>query len=747
LFLLALNASAQSRDPNIGYLYPAGAQQGTVVHVIAGGQFLNAPSNVYVTGEGVEVSVVKRGNARRNINRDERWLLLSNLVAICESRLGEAGLDNAAIEKERQKLLKSSPWSMLKRTDIEVEGEKVPFHPMLMNPDDVSLREAMHVKEYYFFPRYKLQENRQLNEMVLLEVRVAPDAPPGERELRLKTSRGLTNPMLFHVGVLPETNELEPNDTQVRRVPDIMKAADGLAHTGPLDLPVLLNGQIMPGDVDRFRLRAKKGRLVIEANARRLIPYLADAVPGWFQATLALYDADGREVAYADDHMFNPDPILTYDVPSDGEYELEIRDAIYRGRDDFVYRVSVSDRTYTHEPYPVKNVPPDLFHAGMDAMPECGDKEPNNSARRAQRIELPQVVSGRIGKAGDVDVFEIRGRAGDKVVAEVYARRIGSPLDSLVRLVDRSGKIVAWNDDHFLKEGHLHLDRVGLVTHHADSYLLAELPADGVYTVQVSDTRRHGGEEYGYRLRVSEPIPDFALRITPSSLFLRPGEMKPVRVYALRRDGFDGAIEVSADGDSGFGIAGGTIAAGRNSARLMLVAPPKAPEAPAEPRFVGTAAVDGESFSRAVMPAENVMQAFLWRHLVPARSLVCDVMQQKWRMPAMKYGGEGPVRLEAGGTAQVTVTVPKRRDLAQFRLVLDNPPEGVSVGETVTEVENGIAFELKASENIKKDFKGNLVVQVFKENTIPAKDGKKARKNRWPFVFLPAIPVEIVPSS
>src|SRR6185369_1395468 len=49
-----------------------------------------------------------------------------------------------------------------------------------------------------------------------------------------------------------------------------------------------------------------------DRNARALIPYLADAVPGWFQATLALRDAKGRELAYDDDFRFNPDPVLAF---------------------------------------------------------------------------------------------------------------------------------------------------------------------------------------------------------------------------------------------------------------------------------------------------------------------------------------------------------------------------------------------------------------------------------------------------
>ncbi len=105
---------------------------------------------------------------------------------------------------------------------------------------------------------------------------------------------------------------------------------------------MVLNGQIMPGEVTRFPLKLHGGQqLVITAQARHLIPYLADAVPGWCQAVMALYDAEGKELAYADDNSFDPDPSFYYQVPQDGDYVLAIRDALYRGREDFVYRITM----------------------------------------------------------------------------------------------------------------------------------------------------------------------------------------------------------------------------------------------------------------------------------------------------------------------------------------------------------------------------------------------------------------------
>ena len=73
----------------------------------------------------------------------------------------------------------------------------------------------------------------------------------------------------------------------------------------------------------------------------------------------------------------------------------------------------------------------------------------------------------------------------------------------------------------------------------------AALPADGTYYIHLSDTQGQGGPEFAYRLRVSEPRPDFALRIAPSSLSVRAGMSVPVTVYALRKDGFTNAIDLA----------------------------------------------------------------------------------------------------------------------------------------------------------------------------------------------------------
>jgi hypothetical protein len=257
---------------------------------------------------------------------------------------------------------------------------------------------------------------------------------------------------------------------------------------------------------------------------------------------------------------------------------VEIRDSIYRGRDDFVYRIAIGESPFVTGIFPLGgqagsqtavevtgwNLPltnivqdaqdkgpgvyPILVRKGalisnrvpfaVDTLPEVLETEPNDSTTNAQKLTLPIIVNGRIERPGDRDVFQFDGHAGQQVVAEVDARRLDSPLDSIVELTDANGRRVAFNDDYEDKGS-------GLNTHHADSYVNVTLPADGTYYLRLEDAQHQGGSEYAYRLRVSAPRPDFALRVAPSSIGARAGLTSPLTVYALRRDGFTNAIELA----------------------------------------------------------------------------------------------------------------------------------------------------------------------------------------------------------
>jgi hypothetical protein len=764
-------------EPHIGYLYPSGGRQGSVFQVLVGGQFLRGVNHVYLSGEGVRASVVQHFRPLINLDGDQRRELLRQLKELTQKRLAEL----PGPEAQRFQNLFGAGLGRLGGANVQAdkpaEPVKLPEHPLLQNLENKSLRELLHVASEFLNFR-KRQPNVQIAETVRIEVSIDPGAAPGDRELRLGTPLGLTNPLCFQVGLLPETCEQEPNDPQ---------SFPWLPKEPPLALPILLNGQIKPGDVDRFRFQAQQGQqLVIETQARHLIPYLADAVPGWFQATLALYDGQGHEVAFADDYRFDPDPVLLYQIPQAGLYELEIRDSVYRGREDFVYRIAMGEQPFITAMFPLGgqiglpamavidgwNLPGKLLlldtQPGPDGLrqtawnqdgrlsnrvtyavdtgPEGSEEEPNDTLQNAQSVAVPQIVNGRIAQPGDVDVFQFEGRAGEEVVAEVVGRRLRSPLDSLLRLMDEAGQVLAWNDDYDDKEGFLHRE-MGSLTHYADSYLRARLPQDGTYYVHLSEAQHQGGAAYGYRLRLTPPQPDFALRVAPSSLNVRAGGAVPVWVHALRKDGFDGAIDLQLkDAPPGFRLHGGRIPAGRGSIRVTLSASGMPFGQPAALHLEGRAAIGDQTVTRLAVPCEDSMQAFLYRHLIPSQQLLVAVLGGRFRPPPLELAEGGPLRIPANGTAQVRVRTGRLPRMGEIKLELQDPPKGLTL-QDVTAGPGGLTFQLKADGSaMEVGFADNLIVEALTE-VMGGKPGDPAtqKKQRVSLGVLPAIPFEIVP--
>ncbi|MCX6910651.1 MAG: PPC domain-containing protein [Verrucomicrobia bacterium] len=722
-------ARAQQFMPHIGYVYPAGGKQGSSFELTIGGQYLDGVTNAFVTGGGISATVVSyvKPITMQQFNdlRERLMELMKKKMAGSRQmfgRFGKRGGDSSA----------KSSWTS--EDDKEL--------------DDIRKKVANFVRK---------PANPAIVETVTVKVSLSADAEPGEHELRLRTTLGLTNPLLFCVNQLPEFSKKPAKlDNDVKSFEELKALRNKPEQTavGPYEssitLPAIVNGQIMAGGVDRYRFRATKGqRLVVSAAARELIPYISDAVPGWFQASLALYDANDQQVDYADHFLFHPDPVLLYEVPADGEYTLEIHDSIYRGREDFVYRITIGELPYVTSIFPLGgkagtqtavalkgwNLPTtsltldakddgmqqvsvrnsNLVPFAVDTLPESIEQEPNNTQDTAQRITLPVIVNGRIAQPGDRDVFSFAGNAGDEIVAEVYARRLDSPLDSFLKLTDITGKQLALNDDHEDKAS-------GLNTHHADSYLRLKLPAGGTYFVHIGDTQRKGGAEFAYRLRISAPQPDFALRLAPSSISIRPGATVPVTVYALRRDGFAGEIGLTLkDAPPGFTVSGARVPANQDKVRFTITAPSSSSDAPVTLRFEGRATIQGHEVRRPAVPAEDMMQAFAYRHLVPAKELQ---VASAGLPPAMgRFAGKAPttsprilssmpVKIPAGGTARVQVGMPATTFFGTLELELSDAPSGIAIEKT-SAAGMGTEIVLRAdAAKLKPGQQGNLIVTI-----------------------------------
>jgi len=696
-FVAALQAA-----PRIGYIYPAGSRQGAELDLVVGGRYLQGIATAYVSGSGVQTFAF--GYAR-------------SMTAVAS-----------------------------------------------------------------------------IAETVTVRVTIAADAQPGQRELRLETPAGLSNPLAFTVGQLPEFRERSAKDAPPAEM--------------SVTLPAVLNGRIMPGEVDRYRFPARKGeRLVFAASARELVPYLPDAVPGWFQAVLALYDAQGNELAYVDDYRFSPDPVLHYEVPQDGRYVIEIRDALYRGREDFVYRLAAGELPFVTSIFPLGgqagektevelkgwNLPvtklvPGFQEVGLhwlfvrkrydvlserrldslldavstsrsesvsstesisnrvpfavDTLAESPGQEPNDTVAGPQQVALPLVVNGRIDPPGDWDVFRFQGRAGDQIAAEVRARRLHSPLDSVLRLTDATGRQLAFNDDH-------EDAGAGLVTHHADSLLCAELPADGAYYVHLGDIQHQGGPEYAYRLRIGPLQPDFGLRIVPSSINVRGGATVPLAVYALRKDGFAGEIALALkEAPAGFSLGGARIPDGQDQVRLTLTVPPITPKEPLSLLLEGRARIRDTEVVRPVVPAENMLQAFAYHHLVPVSELKVSVSGRVTTNTTVRILSATPVKIPADGTGAVRVGVPAGTFFAPVHVELDDPPEGLTIRSQSPGSEGTEIVLQSDGAKVKPGLKGNLIVNAFAVRTPSASKDKPPPASRpTPLGMLPAIPFEIVESA
>jgi hypothetical protein len=168
----------------------------------------------------------------------------------------------------------------------------------------------------------------------------------------------------------------------------------------------------------------------------------------------------------------------------------------------------------------------------VDALPQFSGNATNHTLATAQAVPLPSVVVGRID-AETSDFYRITVAAGQRVSLEVIGRRMGSPLDPLLRFHDaRSGRdLPRLSSD----------DAPGLQSDARLSHTFAE---GGEYLIEVRDTTNKGGNDYWYRLRLG----DFPCAITPWPLAAKRGTKVSVGFAGPQVDGVAPVeVQVSAD--------------------------------------------------------------------------------------------------------------------------------------------------------------------------------------------------------
>jgi hypothetical protein len=340
-------------------------------------------------------------------------------------------------------------------------------------------------------------------------------------------------------------------------------------------LNVTVSGVVESEDVDYFAIEAKKGqRLTAEVEGMRLATTL-------FDPYVAILNAARFELAASDDAAAaGQDAVASIVVPEDGTYVIQVRESAYGGDGNCRYRLHAG--TFPRptavlpaggkfgEPLEVTFLgdaageirqklqlpaaPRPLF--GLFAEDAGGiapapvpfrllsygnvlEVEPNDGFESATPAELPIALNGVIGRAGDVDFFRFAAKKGQTFDAHLYARRLRSPLDSVLVLHHLNGAAIAGNDD-----------AVG-----PDSYFRFTVPEDKEYAIYVTDHLRKGGPAYAYRLEITPIEPRLTLNIPRVEQYSQvrqavavPRGNRYAALVSLGRADFGGDVVVSAGG-------------------------------------------------------------------------------------------------------------------------------------------------------------------------------------------------------
>ncbi|HEX5269978.1 MAG TPA: PPC domain-containing protein, partial [Gemmataceae bacterium] len=379
-------------------------------------------------------------------------------------------------------------------------------------------------------------------------VTIAADAPLGVRPWRLWTAQGATPSMKFAVGDLPEVVEQE---------------IDGDPVPVEVTPPVTVNGRIFPReDVDVWTFRAAKGQtFTCEVSALRLGSPL--------DARLEVLGPDGRRIAEAVGER--TDPRLRFTAPADGVYSARIHDVGFKGGQSYVYRLTITAGPYVDRTYPLggrrgTTTKFELSGQGLPAEPVAIPLPPDGAGDYAHRlttagrltnpfllalddlpeylagqtkfpVTLPAVLNGRITRPGEFHDWPLVLKKGEAVDFEVGATRLGSPLRSVLTLLDASGKELMRADSAAEQ-----LPDVGLRFKPA---------ADGIYRVRIRDRFGHrAGPDFAYRLRVvpADAGGDLRLTLFADVLSVNRGGQTKLKVLVDRSGGFNEPVSLTVDG-------------------------------------------------------------------------------------------------------------------------------------------------------------------------------------------------------
>ncbi len=324
---------------------------------------------------------------------------------------------------------------------------------------------------------------------VTVELNVPPDAPIGPVRFRLLTPLGATAEGRFLIEpYIGESPDMEPNDTPEQAVETF--------------LPAILTGAISkPGDIDLFKLHVDSGEQVVFYNEAMLIgstlqpdvsilnedqtvlkEFGADggkdalwfswrfAKAGTYYIRVADLDSSGRasnfyrilagafplldhasplglrEGSHAPISLYgwnlDPSKVDVSGTPEPGWERTGPRPASPSG--SVVREVLDDEDSLALRPKASSGLAYNEIRLAVGTNPEAASTNANHTAASAQPVSLPVTINGHIAAPANnqpvSDYYRFHARAGEKVILEVQARRLGSPLDSYLEVLDANGK-------------------------------------------------------------------------------------------------------------------------------------------------------------------------------------------------------------------------------------------------------------------------------------------------------------------
>jgi len=490
------------------------------------------------------------------------------------------------------------------------------------------------------------QSSPQLAEKVNVKITIDKNAIPGLRDLRLQSKKGISNKLSFEVGQYPNFCE---QYISTQQNPNNLNA-----------LPSTLCGQIMPGERDYFSFKATQGmKLVAEVKGRQLVPYIADAVPGWFQPVIRITNSAGKEIAYNDDYRNSVDPVIITTIPATDTYTLCIYDAVYRGREDFNYRIQIGAIPFIENIYPCigrinKNSKIKVFGVNIDSeivtfktkelgistfvakdnkgfisnlLPFYGisqSEEIDYKYKENKELFIGSLIFDTLNTSFQIKRYLINANKNQNIAISLKARRLGSLFDGKMTLKNTSGKILLETDD-------VEDPTEGLMTYHADPSLQFKAPETGFYVLEIEDVLGNFGSEYFYLIERVENFPTYNVFVSPANISIPKGGTALIKLDIETKEKFTPEIDFSIKGlPKNFVISNNQMQQGLKSWEMSITAPENAKEGNYKLEVVASSFLKGKqeiSLEQKAIAADNMMQAFYYMHHIPASELIANVSQ------------------------------------------------------------------------------------------------------------------------